>query len=89
MKRVSASKKLAIISVSLAMGIAAGILSYCHFQKELTEWQKNQDISFERNTGSTKFNAIVKSVSVGFAGFGVTACGIIFCLRIKTLKSKK
>lgn len=88
-KRVSALKKTAIIAASLVVGIACGMSAYCFFKKDLSDWQKEQRISFEHNTGSTKFNAMVKATSVGMGAFGISACGIIVCLRIKYLKGKK
>ncbi len=82
-------KKSSILIVSLLIGMAAGFSSMLCFESQLTDWQKNQEVSFEKNTGSTKFLAYVNAATVGLGSFGLSACAILATIRLRNMGRHK
>ena len=78
MKHISIKYKLALLSACTISGIIAYFTAYNFYLSEMTEWQKDQTISFESNTGSTKFKAHIDSAIIA---------GLVFCASAITITS--
>lgn len=79
-------KKFMILLTSLMVASIAWIGSYTIMSRELTEFQRKAEISFESETGSTKFKIYVDATSIAGIGFCLTAIGILVYLRIRRVR---
>jgi hypothetical protein len=86
MKKYSKKQKILLMSISLIIAICAYFTAYSAFTADMTDWQKNQKIDFQANTGATKFKARIDSLSVAGLAFCASAITII---AIKKITEKK
>lgn len=80
-KRISKLKKILLLSLGLGVGILSYFTSLSYFQKDLTPWQLEQKIDFDKQTGSTKFKTHIDALSVG--GFAFCISTIIATIIVK------
>ncbi len=73
MKRYPTRLKLLLLLLCAIVAMAVGATSYAIKWQKLTPWQKEQIISFEKQTGSTKFKAIIDSSINASVAFCITA----------------
>ena len=83
MKKYSKKQKILLIAISALIAICAYFTAYSVFTADMTDWQKNQKIDFQANTGSTKFKARIDSLSVAGLAFCVSAITIIVFKKIR------
>jgi len=80
------TQKYIILIASLLIAILAYFVAIHCLYSDLSAWQLSQNVSFEDNTGSTKFAAQINSITIGGLGFIVTA--ILFLIKFKISKKK-
>ena len=85
-KRYSAKQKFFVLLSSALIGLSAGLFAYVYFASQMTDWQREQSIDFDSQTGATKFRAIINATSAGGIAFGVSAMSIIFAHRLMQRK---
>ena len=86
MSRYPKRHKLAVLAVSMAVGICAFAASYYAKSSEMTEWQRKQNVDVFAQKGTTKLKAQLDSASIGGAAFCGTA--IILMLALKLSRKK-
>lgn len=82
MKKYSKRQKILLIAISLCVAICAYFVAYSTKVDAMTQWQQNQKIDFDANTGSTKFKARIDSLSIAGIAFCATAITIIAIKKI-------
>ena len=82
MKKYPKKLKIAIFAAAFAAGAAAYFGAYASFESRMTDWQKSQEISFEKKTGSTKFKAHVDALALGGAAFCAVSIASMFAAKI-------
>ncbi len=83
MRARSNKQKFLILVASLLVGISGYFGSYSIYESRLSPWQKRQAISFENNTGASKFEAHLKAATAGGIAFCISAIFISAYARIK------
>lgn len=81
-------QKLAMLSLCFAAGLAAYFAAYAYISKDLTQWQREQPIDFDAQTGSTRFKAHVDALTVGGFTFCITAAIVAGASKIRRKKCK-
>ncbi len=76
MKRYPMRLKILLLCVCAALALAVGFVSYEAKYAKMTQWQQAQSIDFDKETGSTKFQAIIDSSTNALLTFGVSAIAI-------------
>ncbi len=67
--RTPASLKAALLGVCALAAFAAGSAYYARALEDMTPWQRAQKIDFDRQSGSTKFKALIDASTAGAAVF--------------------
>ena len=88
MKRVPIRLKLLLFAVGAAVACAVALFYYEGASRNMTPWQREQKIDFQKQTGSTKFEALIESMIAGGLAFCLTAIGATAAYKIY-LKGKK
>ena len=70
MRKTPVKRKLAVLCASALLGFACAGGYYAYALGNMTDWQRGREIDFDKQTGSTKFLALVRAANVG---------GIAFC----------
>lgn len=70
MRKTPVKRKLAALCASALFGLACAGGCYAYELGNMTDWQRAREIDFDKQTGSTKFRALVRAANVG---------GIAFC----------
>lgn len=76
MKRNPIRLKLLLLLLCTIVAVVVGATSYAVKWQKLTPWQKEQIINFEKQTGSTKFKAIIDSSINASVAFCITAMAL-------------
>ncbi len=87
MKRYPIRLKIALLSFCAIIGSISSWITYNIKIQELTPWQLAQEIDFDKQTGSTKFQVLIDSFTVGGFTFGISA--IVIILLYKFIKANK
>jgi len=82
MKKYPKKLKIAVFAAAFAVGAAVYFAAYAWFESQMTDWQKSQEISFEKNTGSTKFKAHVDALVLGGAAFCAASAASMLAAKI-------
>ncbi len=83
------SAKVALLVVCAGLGAAAGFFRYEAKLERMTPWQRAREISFENNTGSTKFAAVVDASICGGLAFCAGATAITTALKFAQKGGRK
>ena len=70
MRNTPIKRKLAAFCAGALFGLACAGGYYAFELGNMTEWQRAREIDFDKQTGATKFRALVRAANVG---------GIAFC----------
>lgn len=79
--------KILLLFICSIIASISGLISYEIKKQKLTPWQQVQEIDFQKQTGSTKFQAIIDSFTNGALAFGISA--IVIASGYKFYKSNK
>jgi|GEM_PF-6370671 len=71
--RTPARFKAALLGACALAAFAAGSAYYACTLERMTPWQREQKIDFDRQTGSTKFKALIDSFTAGSLVFCAAA----------------
>lgn len=66
-----------LLVLCASIGLCVGLVTYQHKFAQMTTWQQQQQIDFDKQTGSTKFQAIIDSYINGGLAFCISAIAII------------
>jgi len=88
-KQYSKKQKIITMLVCAAIALAAYFVSYSIFESHMSAWQKAQTMSYQDNTGSTKFKAHIDALSIGGIAFCASAIAIIVVARTRTMHRLK
>ena len=87
MKRTSKKSKIFLILFCTLIAVVVGIATYQYKFDKMTPWQQQQEIDFDKQTGSTKFQALIDVHINGGLAFCFSAIAITSIY--KFLKNKK
>ncbi len=79
--------KLLLLFTCALIASICGLVSYSIKYQKLTPWQQEQEIDFQKQTGATKFQAIIDSFTNG--GFAFCISAIVIVSGYKIYKSNK
>lgn len=83
---MSRKRKAFILALSAAAAALAAGISYSQRSAHLTPFQRAQEVSFEKNTGATKFKAIADALCDGGFAFIATAAVCLLTTKFHTKK---
>ncbi len=77
-----------LLIICTILGCAGAFSTYSVKKSQMTPWQQAQKIDFDKQTGSTKFQAILDSAILGAMTFAISAITISFVYKLYITKKK-
>ena len=79
-------KKLALLLISLVVGLNMGLAAYFYFSKDMTDWQREQLVDMSSEAGLTRAKIYADSATVGGVSFILCAGAILLFDKLKNRK---
>ena len=88
MKQYPVRLKIILLCFCTIIACTGAFISYSIKEQHMTTWQKQQQIDFDKQTGATKFKAIIDSTICGALLFTISAISTTSVYKFYKTKKK-